>query len=105
MTYFQIDLDLYEGQENIDLSDHVGNKAWDVVDTSARVTRKYYPCCEEPYPDVRFNLTLRRRTTYYHYVFVTPAVMLALLCPILFVLPSDDTGKFTFGEKIRLFCG
>ena len=44
-----------------------------------------------------FNITLRRKTTYYQRVFLAPGVMVGLLSPVLFLLPSDDTGKFPLG--------
>ena len=84
--------------DRIDLSDYIESNIWELMEYPAKKNDKYYPCCPEPYPDMTYTLRLKRRGTYYQYVFVCPAVMLALLTPVLFLLPSDDTGKFPLGK-------
>ncbi len=47
-----------------------------------------------------FQLSLRRRSDYYHYIYVCPAIMIAFLIPVLFILPAHDTGKLSLGKII-----
>ena len=99
LLWFQIDPDFYEGNEKIDLSDYVPNMDWDVIDTSAKRYEKYYPCCSEPYPDLKFNLTIARKTSLYSVIMVTPYIFLALLSPIVFLFPFNETQRFSLGKK------
>lgn len=57
---------------------------------------KYYSCCEEPYPDIIFNITLRRKTLFYTVNLIIPCVGISFLSVLVFYLPSDS------GEKISL---
>eukprot|EP00918_Siedleckia_nematoides_P073792 GHVU01161177.1.p1 GENE.GHVU01161177.1~~GHVU01161177.1.p1 ORF type:complete len:230 (-),score=15.06 GHVU01161177.1:160-849(-) len=50
-------IDLYEGKAEIDLSDFKSRELKIVKNVGKKHT-KYYPCCSEPYLDIRFNLTL-----------------------------------------------
>jgi len=57
---------------------------------------KYYPCCKEPYPDIKFNIRLRRRALYYNLYVIVPTAAVAALTLLAFLLPPDS------GEKIGL---
>lgn len=57
---------------------------------------KFYSCCEEPYLDIVFNLTLRRKTLFYTVNLIIPCVGISFLSVLVFYLPSDS------GEKISL---
>lgn len=57
---------------------------------------KYYPCCAEPYPDIFFNITLRRKTLFYTVNLIVPCVGISYLSVLVFYLPADS------GEKIAL---
>ena len=73
------------------------NNAWEITGHSAvrkeAISENYIPR-----PAVTFTFNLRRRDSYLRLMFVGPAVVLALLTPVLFLLPAHDTGKFTLGE-------
>ena len=94
----QLNPDLYEGQKEIDLSDYIQNQEWDIIGTSAVRRDMYYPCCPENYPHIIYNLTMQRKTNYYTYVYVGPAVVLSLLAPFIFLLPPGDPQKMTLGK-------
>ena len=96
----QVDLDFYEGKETVDLSDYVENSEWEVDEDkiTGAVNHKKYPCCEELYPDVTMNITIKRISTYYSYMFVGPGVVLSLLIPFVFILPARSLQKVPLGE-------
>lgn len=97
---YSVGLDFYEGQETMDLSDYERNKKWQIIGNTARINVKYYPCCAEPYPDITYNLTLKRNPSYFTYVYIGPAVILSLLAPFIFLLPAADPQKLTLGSGI-----
>jgi len=55
-----LDVDFYQGNKTIDLSDLNNSSGFEVLSTTAKKTDKYYPCCVEPYPDLTFNVTIKR---------------------------------------------
>ena len=82
----------------MDISTYMSLPEWDLISTGAKKNVMYYPCCAEPYPDVTFNITMRRRPAYYMYHFVGPALLLALLTPFIFLLPHGQAHKLALGE-------
>lgn len=55
---------------------------------------KYYTCCEEPYLDITFNVTMRRKTLFYTVNLIIPCMGISFLTVLVFYLPSDS------GEKV-----
>ena len=49
----------------MDLQEYYISTEWDVMKVPAVRNEKYYPCCEEPYPDIIFYLALRRKSLFY----------------------------------------
>jgi nicotinic acetylcholine receptor len=80
----------------IDLRDYYRSVEWDVMSVPAKRNVKTYPCCPEPYPDITFNITLRRKTLFYTVNLIVPCVGISFLTVLTFYLPSDS------GEKIAL---
>src|SRR4029434_1023802 len=62
-------------------------------------TRKelYYDCCKEPYPDVTFTVTMRRRTLYYGLNLILPCMLISGLALLVFLLPADSEETISHG--------
>lgn len=80
----------------MDLQDFYLSVEWDVMKVPAVRHEEYYSCCEEPYIDIVFNLTVRRKTLFYTVNLIIPCVGLSFLSVLVFYLPSDS------GEKVSL---
>ncbi|KAI5722342.1 hypothetical protein M8J76_007009 [Diaphorina citri] len=80
----------------IDLQDYYLSVEWDIMKVPAVRNEKFYSCCEEPYPDIIFNITLRRKTLFYTVNLIIPCVGISFLSVLVFYLPSDS------GEKVSL---
>ncbi|RUS81450.1 hypothetical protein EGW08_010790, partial [Elysia chlorotica] len=89
-------------QRGIDLTDYYYNVEWDILNVTAMQKTKFYPCCDEPYPDITFNLTLRRRTLFYSLNLIMPCVSISCLTVLVFYLPSDSGEKITLSISILL---
>lgn len=61
----------------------------------------FYDCCKEPYPDVTFVVTIRRRTLYYALNLLIPCVLLSSMTLLIFVLPADSGEKISLGEWLQ----
>ena len=86
----------------IDIKDFYPNVEWDIINVTARRKEKFYPCCPEPYPDIMFNVTLRRRTLFYSLNLIMPCVSISCLTVLVFYLPSDSGEKITLSISILL---
>ena len=85
---------IYEG---VDLTEYHLSAEWEVMAVPAQKNIIYYPCCPDTaYPDVTFNITLRRKTLYFTYNLIIPCISINMLTILTFYLPSDS------GEKISL---
>ncbi|XP_023236989.1 acetylcholine receptor subunit alpha-like 1 [Centruroides sculpturatus] len=80
----------------IDLTEFYLSVEWDIMEVPAKRKEKYYSCCEEPYPDITFNLTIRRKSLFYTINLIIPCVGISGLSVLVFYLPSDS------GEKVSL---
>lgn len=65
----------------------------------AKRNELYYECCKEPYPDVTFTVTMRRRTLYYGLNLLIPCVLISGLALLVFLLPADSGEKISLGER------
>ena len=61
---------------------------------------KFYLCCPEPYYDIYFNITIRRKTLFYTVNLIIPCVNISFLSVLVFFLPSDSGEKLTLGISI-----
>lgn len=61
----------------------------------------FYECCAEPYPDVTFVVTLRRRTLFYALNLLIPCVLLSSMTLLVFLLPANSGEKISLGEAHR----
>ncbi|XP_035210807.1 acetylcholine receptor subunit alpha-like [Stegodyphus dumicola] len=80
----------------IDMSEFYKSVEWDILLVPAKYNEEYYDCCVEPYPDITFNITMRRKTLFYTVNLIIPCVGISFLTVLVFYLPSDS------GEKVTL---
>ncbi|GFR91969.1 acetylcholine receptor subunit alpha-like 2 [Elysia marginata] len=45
------------------LNDYMGDSRFEIMETYVEAETIYYPCCAEPYPDVKFTLNFRKKTS------------------------------------------
>lgn len=104
-TYDMVRLDLRHKHEvanspeiavGIDLTALYLSVEWDIMAVPATRHITKYVCCVELYPDITFNITLRRKTLFYTVNLIIPVVGISALSFLVFYLPSDC------GEKVSL---
>ncbi|KAK7868866.1 hypothetical protein R5R35_014192 [Gryllus longicercus] len=100
---FQVDLRHIDEVKNsnvveigVDLSEFYTSVEWDILEVPAVRNEKYYTCCDEPYLDITFNITMRRKTLFYTVNLIIPCMGISFLTVLVFYLPSDS------GEKVSL---
>ncbi|GJQ74882.1 nAChRa8 [Trypoxylus dichotomus] len=105
----QVDLKHIEQKEGsnivksgIDLSEFYLSVEWDILAVPATRNEEYYPCCAEPYSDITFKITMRRKTLFYTVNLIIPCVGITFLTVLVFYLPSDSGEKVTLCVSILL---
>ena len=99
---FKLDMHHYENAEQIDLNEFIQSSEWDIVSTSAKRSNRVYPCCgAEPYVDITYRITIKRRTAFYVYVLVLPSVLLSFLTLVLFWIPPQRPDRTSLGKCQR----
>ena len=91
---------LYTVEMGIDMTDYYDSVEWDILSIPAQKNIKYYECCPEPYYDIYFNITIRRKTLFYTVNLIIPCVNISFLSVLVFYLPSDSGEKLTLGISI-----
>lgn len=93
---FKLDLAFYNDLPGADLSTFTRNGEWDLLSADATRNEVFYGCCPEPYPDLTFEIRIKRRTLFYINNLIVPCIVLALLTATAFLFPPET------GERISL---
>ncbi|KAH9490237.1 Acetylcholine receptor subunit alpha-type acr-16 [Bulinus truncatus] len=102
-TYDGSKLDLqfrYPDVSGFEMEDYINSNEWDILESSTKRNVQYYPCCPEPYVDLRFNLVIKRKVAFYSYILILPCVLLSSLTLVLFWLPPESPAKMQLGMNI-----
>uniref|UniRef100_A0A914X1F6 Uncharacterized protein n=1 Tax=Plectus sambesii TaxID=2011161 RepID=A0A914X1F6_9BILA len=99
-TFSGFQVDLQPG--TFDFSDYMQNGQWALIKTEAKRGEKFYDCCPEPYPDVKFMVHLRRRTLYYAFNLIMPCMLTLLLVLVGFMLSPDSCEKISLQITVVL---
>jgi len=57
-----LDLQFYNGTKTMELDHLTNSSGFEVLSTTAQRNVRYYSCCEDPYIDLTFNMTIKRIT-------------------------------------------
>ncbi|ELT97538.1 hypothetical protein CAPTEDRAFT_176086 [Capitella teleta] len=103
-TYDQSKLNLtaFNEYNNLDLGVFKEHSEFELVHAQHVRSVRKYDCCPELYPDIEFNLELKRRSAYSTHLYLAPAIVVCLLTPFIFILPHGTGDKMMFGVGLIL---
>ncbi|XP_053975599.1 neuronal acetylcholine receptor subunit alpha-10-like isoform X5 [Hylaeus volcanicus] len=101
-TYDGYQLELERQSEQGDVSNYQANGEFDLLDFSARRNVEHYSCCPEPYPDITYEIRLRRRPTFYVFNLILPCILINGVALLVFYVPSESGEKVTLGISALL---
>lgn len=84
----------------IDMSEFYKSVEWDILLVPVKYNEEYYDTGPAPYPDLTFNITMRRKTLFYTVNLIIPCVGISFLTVLVFYLPSDCGEKVTLSISI-----
>lgn len=73
---------------------------WTVVDAKTLQTPFWSSGDNISYPHIEVEFTMERKSSYFIHLFTAPAIILVLLVPIMFMLPTDCPEKISLGEWV-----
>jgi len=94
------DDDMQMIERGINLNDYSKSTEWDLLAVKSQKYKKYYPCCSEPYADLKFNITIRRKTLFYAVNLIMPCIAICSMTILVFYLPAESGEKITMGITI-----
>lgn len=97
-----IQLELEKQSEQGDVSNYQANGEFDLVNFSARRNVEYYSCCPEPYPDITYEIRLRRRPMFYVFNLILPCILINSVGEYIYIVFSYLL--FRFEERIMRIC-
>ncbi|XP_050394708.1 neuronal acetylcholine receptor subunit beta-3 isoform X2 [Patella vulgata] len=96
----KLDLLFMYNLTGFEMTDYIDSNEWEIKESSAKKTTKYYPCCPEPYVDLTFTLKIKRKVAFYSYILILPCLLLSSLTLVLFWLPPESPAKMQLGMNI-----
>ena len=75
-TYDGFQLDLRPEADEAESEKFVKNGEWDLIRVPCQRNVVKYVCCEEPYPDVTYEVQIRRRTLFFFFNMVIPCLVI-----------------------------
>ncbi|XP_020285197.1 neuronal acetylcholine receptor subunit alpha-10-like isoform X2 [Pseudomyrmex gracilis] len=101
-TYDGYRLELQRQSEQGDVSNYQENGEFQLLNFTARRNVEYYSCCEEPYPDITYEIRLRRRPMFYVFNLILPCILINGMALLVFCVPSESGEKVTLGISALL---
>ncbi|KAI0224157.1 Neuronal acetylcholine receptor subunit alpha-10 [Lamellibrachia satsuma] len=85
-----------------DTSVFANNGEWNLLGLPVRRNVRYYPCCEEPFPDITFYMSMQREHLYYIFNLVMPCSLITMVALLVFYLPPESGEKISLGITVLL---
>jgi nicotinic acetylcholine receptor len=102
-SYSGLQVDLSNRSNEADLSNYIPSGEWEMKRIETKRNVKIYSCCpDEPYPDVRFYIHIRRRVLYFLTNIIFPCLLLSAISVMTFWLPPDSGEKITLSITVLL---
>lgn len=101
-VYDRQKLDILADESGFGLSEYIESEEWQLQSTSVVREERYFPCCSQPYPHLKYSFSLRRRTFYYGFSLIIPCALMTAMTILAFLLPPESGEKITLQVTILL---
>ena len=100
---WQVDLKLQS--DTIDLSTYSGaHRMWSLVSTKAQRNELKFEFFPESFVDATFSLRFKRQGSRTTHLFDVASVVIALILPVIFILPPESSEKINYGKRLHRLC-
>ena len=87
---------------SIDISNYQEHEEWNLVDFYTVKNSIIYICCKNPYHDLEFYYTIRRKPAYYNLNIIIPTFATATLIILTLLVPWDSGERISFAVTVLL---
>jgi hypothetical protein len=87
---------------SIDISNYQEHEEWNLVDFYTIKNSVIYSCCKNPYHDLEFYYTIRRKQAYYNLNIIIPTFATATLIILTLLVPWDSGERISFAVTVLL---
>jgi len=87
---------------SIDISNYQEHEEWNLVDFYTVKNSVIYSCCVNPYHDLEFYYTIRRKPAYYNLNIIIPTFATATLIILTLLVPWDSGERISFAVTVLL---
>ncbi|XP_061175747.1 neuronal acetylcholine receptor subunit alpha-4-like [Saccostrea echinata] len=97
----QLDLDFFQDVHQMSVTDYLSATEWDIIANYANKTNFFYECCpNQPFPDLTFYITIKRKVAFYTFILILPCALLSLLTLVIFWVPPESPAKLVLGMNV-----
>ena len=80
------------------MDDYVPNSEWEITSNKGQKNVIKYPCCEQPYADLTFEILLNRKVTFHLRLILIPTVLLSIMSVAVFWIPPHRPDRTSIGQ-------
>nr|XP_054766787.1 neuronal acetylcholine receptor subunit alpha-7-like [Lytechinus pictus] len=91
------DLDFFFERNETTIDRYRENGVWEIVKDTVKKEYVSYSSHEEPFAEIHYHITFRRKSKVYVLGIVIPSVLLSVSTMIIFLLPPESGEKISFG--------
>ncbi|XP_061189901.1 acetylcholine receptor subunit alpha-L1-like [Saccostrea echinata] len=95
-SHFADQIEISKSAKGIQFYEYEANGVWDILNTSSEIKKEH----EES--EIKFTITLQRKSQYYIMNIILPVVFLGCLNILVFVIPVDAGEKMSFSVTVFL---
>ena len=96
---YKVDLDFLGNSSDIDMMEYMPSAEWTILKAGGfRNVRKYACCGDDPYPELIYTISIKRKTAFYIVVLILPCVLLSCLTLVMFWFPPQRPDRTGLGK-------
>ena len=96
---YKVDLNFLGNSSDIDMGEFMPSSEWDILSSEGRRRVRRYTCCgDDPYPELIYFITIKRRTAFYIVVLILPCILLSCLTLVMFWFPPQRPDRTGLGK-------
>ncbi|XP_074660555.1 neuronal acetylcholine receptor subunit alpha-5-like [Tubulanus polymorphus] len=95
-------LSLFDNMEKIGTGFFEDADEWELAANNGTIINRTYDCCPEVYQHAQFDLTFKRKPSYYVHIYISPSAALSVLIPFIFLMPPETGDKTILAVGLML---
>lgn len=95
-------LEVFASSSSADVSTYIKNNEWHLISMTSEKIVHFYNCCQYPFSEIAFNLSIQREPKFYIITIIFPCILVTSLTFIGFFLPPSCSEKISLQITVLL---